>query len=187
MKAVVLFSGGLDSTALLLARDPEDAIPLFVNYGQPHLAMEQGAAEAIAQRHGYTLRRMTIREAHGAFLMRPGNHVVANRNAILLSVAVGVAAREDACRVLIGCAASDQEGFSDCRPKFIRAYNALLEAQGVEIEVNAPLMMSSKEDIAALIRHRGGDPGATWSCYFPKGPDPCGVCPACVARAGVDA
>ena len=46
--AVILFSGGLDSTALLLARDPEDAIPLFVNYGQPHLAMEQGAAEAIA-------------------------------------------------------------------------------------------------------------------------------------------
>jgi len=76
--------------------------------------------------------------------------------------------------------------FADCRPAFRLAFNAMLEACESRVRVRMPLTMSTKRDVAALLRDRGGRVEDTWSCYYPTEEDePCGECMACKAREGV--
>lgn len=190
---IVLFSGGMDSTAILLGQDPKTTLAVFFNYGQPHRCPERRCASRMAKAHGYTLETHQIRGLSGGICDGPGiSPVVPGRNAVFLSLASSIAASRGASRVWIGCAADDRDVFPDCRSAFIRAFNEMNRASGISVQVVAPLIISSKRDIADLIRIRGGDPCETWSCYHPVSQmpnsnhaQPCGACGACKAREGV--
>ena len=192
---VVLFSGGMDSAAILLGRDPSTTLALFFYYDQPHQGPESRCATVFAGTHGYTMEAMRLPGLSRGICDGPnGSPVVPGRNATFLSVACSVAASRDALRVWIGCTAEDHKTFPDCRPQFIRAFNGMLRASGSPVEVLAPLVMSSKRDVADLLRARGGDPDKTWSCYHPVSQmprsnhaKPCGECAACIVRAKSEA
>jgi 7-cyano-7-deazaguanine synthase len=191
MKHVVLFSGGMDSAAILLGRPKESTTALFFHYGQPHDAAEFGHAKRFTTRHDYTLRTELLPSLSGGICSGDSSPVVPGRNALFLSFACSVAESMGAERVWIGCTRADREVFPDCRPRFLRSFNEMLAAAGVSVQVDAPLLMSSKRDVADLLRARGGDPAETWSCYHPQPmpkstrAQPCGECGACLARAGV--
>lgn len=188
---VVLFSGGMDSAAILLGRPVETTEALFIYYGQPHKSAESRRASRFADCHGYRMTRHHFPDMAGGICSGDSSPVVQGRNALFLSFACSYAEQRGASHVWIGCTAADRETFSDCRPQFIRSFNDMLKASGAAVRVSAPLVMSSKQDVADLLRARGGDPAETWSCYYPqpvKGSTlaaPCEKCGACVAREGV--
>lgn len=190
---VVLFSGGLDSSAILLGRDPSTTVALFLYYGQPHAAAEWGHASRFARRHGYTLQTEQLPALSGGICSGERSPIVPGRNALFLSFACSYAESLGAAHVWIGCTAADREVFADCRPRFVRAFNDMLIASGVSVRVSAPLIMASKLDVAAILNGRGADAAETWSCYCPQVDPgktrarPCGSCGACVAREGIPA
>jgi 7-cyano-7-deazaguanine synthase len=193
MKHVVLFSGGMDSAAILLGRPVAETVALFLNYGQPHLAVEGRHARRFAKRHGYEIQSENLPGLSGGICSGDASPVVPGRNALFLAFACSFAESLGAgSRVWIGCTKADREVFADCRPAFLRAFNEMLAASGVSVRVDAPLLMSSKQDVFDLLTARGGDAGGTWSCYHPKPSlkstlfvSTCGKCGACEARAGV--
>ncbi len=112
------------------------------------------------------------------------------RNAIFLSLTLGLAEAAGANDVFIGVNALDYSGYPDCRPEFIDAFQkmaALATKAGVEgnpIRINAPLQHMSKAEIAREADRLGLDAGMSWSCYDPT-PDGkhCGLCDSCRLRA----
>lgn len=197
MKALVLHSGGLDSTlCLLMAKEAgREVVSLGIDYGQRHrLELEY----ALAQCRKHSIERRVLRvewdkpvrdiptgrsldEIHAgvspAFL--PG------RNAVFLTLACAEAIGIEAEEVWIGVNAVDFSGYPDCRPEFIDAFKAMIKAAiPGSPEIVAPLIQMSKPDIAAEARRLGLAPGDTWSCYQPRftsqGISPCGQCDACV-------
>lgn len=182
---IVLFSGGLDSAAILLGRDKAHTLALFIDYGQSHEHMEYSYARAFADRHGYALGFLDATGMLSGGLCGEDDEspVVPLRNALLLNLACSVAQREGAQRVWIGCNRDDRKVFADCRPAFRRAYNAMLEACESPVRVHMPLTMATKRDVKALLRDRGGAVDDTWSCYHPTDDgEACGKCLACLAR-----
>lgn len=186
MPDVVLFSGGLDSTYVLLHEAPADAVPLFICYGQRHLRQERRAAAAIAAKVDAELveRTITIPWQDSGLTGSGGSWVVPNRNAILASIGAAEAAARGGENVWIGCCADDAEVFPDCRADFLGALDeALFYSCGVR--VRAPLVDLSKADIVRRGRAAGiyEDLVRSWSCYDPRGGVDCGECLACEARA----
>jgi 7-cyano-7-deazaguanine synthase len=205
-RAVVLLSGGLDSTACaLIARSvyPAGAVrALLIDYGQPH-RRELVYAAKLADRLGLEHDRMQITEALAA--MQParmadaphttsGPHpaTVPGRNLIMLTIAAARAAQvwpDKAAPIdlVIGSCADDHEGFADCRPVFhAQATVCLTAAFDRPISVQAPLARLRKRDYmtaavsdADAVEHLR----RSWSCYR-GGADPCGECTPCVLRAG---
>jgi 7-cyano-7-deazaguanine synthase len=112
------------------------------------------------------------------------------RNTIFLSLALGWAEVLDARDLFIGVNALDYSGYPDCRPEFIRAFEALANVatragvEGARFRVHTPLIAMSKSDIVRRGIELGLDYSLTHSCYDP-GPDgaPCGRCDSCVLRA----
>ena len=194
MKALLLFSGGIDSTCLLhklLAekigkrKQPnpvQEVVCLSFNYGQPHADKELTAAKLITDKLGV---EHLFEMLNFPFLkqdMTGANPVVPNRNMIFLAVAGAVAQQNNCEAIYIGCTQSDFEVFADCRPLFLRQMNeAMLLANG--IHVVAPLVGKTKKQI---VNDGGGiDWNQTWSCY--AGTDePCGDCAACKERAAAN-
>ena len=202
-KAIVLLSGGLDSTVCtaLAAGDHGAVLALSFDYGQRHRAELERAA-SIARHYGaeqlvvsidasqwggsaLTDPAITIPEAGAAGI--PATYVPA-RNLIFLSVAMGVAEARDADVVVIGVNALDYSGYPDCRPEFVdsfRATAALALKRGVEgrpVTVETPLIDRTKADIVRLGVELGAPLHLSWSCYR-DGPVPCGECDACHLRA----
>ncbi len=111
------------------------------------------------------------------------------RNTLLLSLALGLAEVVEAGVIYIGATAVDYSGYPDCRPEFLRAFEALARlgtARGMlgeSVEIHAPLIALSKAEIARLGTALGIDYGQTSSCYDPT-PEgvPCGRCDACLLR-----
>jgi 7-cyano-7-deazaguanine synthase len=206
--AVVLFSGGLDSsTCLALAKEDGFAPhPLCVQYGQRH-AFELRAAERVAQALGAPLKLVTLdlRAIGGSALTDeievpkdgplggdaiPVTYVPA-RNTILLSLALGFAETLDAQDIYLGVNAVDYSGYPDCRPAFVEAFERLANvatAAAVEgrarYRIRAPLLQLSKKQIIELGVRLGVPYGLTHSCYDPgaKG-EACGRCDSCRLRA----
>ena len=213
--AVAVVSGGLDSAVLAhhLRNHGWRLRLLSFDYGQRH-AKELACARALAAeldvRHdvvdltsvgrllaGNALTDDTVDVPDGHYTddsMR--STVVANRNAVFVNVAVGVAVAEGASAVAIGVHAGDHPIYPDCRPEFVKAADRLarIANEGFTVDdfaVLAPFLRWSKSDIV----RRGADLGVafadTWSCY--KGDDVhCGTCGTCTERreafveAGVD-
>lgn len=207
--AVVLLSGGLDSaTALAVARSEGFVChALTVAYGQRHAA-ELAAAGQVARSLGAADHRtmhLDLRAFGGSALtaavdvpkdrdeaaMSAGIPVtyVPARNTVFLSLALAYAETLGAFDLFIGVNAVDYSGYPDCRPEFLRAFEALANlatkagVEGGRFTVHAPLVHLPKADIIKLGASLGVDYSLTHSCYDP-GPDgaACGRCDSCVIR-----
>ena len=204
-KAVVLFSGGLDSTTVLVyaLRHGYDVYPLTFSYGQRH-AIEIKQSERTLKKYGL-LDRQTIfsidltpfvncslinkdLEVPEFAENRIPSTYVPSRNLIFLSVASGFAETLGAEKIFIGVNSVDYSGYPDCRPEFVEAFNKTIAVgtkQGVEsgIEVVAPILNMSKKEIIELGMSLGVDYSLTHSCYNPT-PEglSCGVCDSCRLR-----
>ena len=208
-RAVVLLSGGLDSTtcaawALAHGFAPE---ALSVDYGQRH-RLELDRARAVAARLGIPHRvvGLDLRAIGGSALTdaaievprdrdlrRPEAAVpvtyVPARNTVLLALALGLAEVVGARVLVIGANAIDYSGYPDCRPAFLAAFAelaALATRAGVEegarFRVEAPLLSLSKAEIVRLGVQLGAPLELTLSCYDPVGELACGRCDACQLR-----
>ena len=208
-RAVVLLSGGLDSVTTLAwaRREGFDCFCLSVDYGQRHGA-ELAAAKRIAARHGATEHRIVeidLAQFGGSALtdrsievpsdgVREGIPVtyVPARNTILLSLALGWAEVLGAEHLFVGANAVDYSGYPDCRPEYLRAFEALANlatkaaVEGRRIEVRAPLINLPKAKIVQLALELGVDPAMTVTCYQPDSEGrACGACDACrIRKAG---
>ena len=204
-KAVVLFSGGLDSTTVLVyaLKQGYDVYPLTFSYGQRH-AIEIKQSERTLEKYGL-LNRQTIfsidltpfvncslinknLEVPEFAENRIPSTYVPSRNLIFLSVASGFAETLGAEKIFIGVNSVDYSGYPDCRPEFVEAFNKTIAVgtkQGVEsgIEVAAPILNMSKKEIIELGMSLQVDYSLTHSCYNPT-PDglSCGVCDSCRLR-----
>ncbi len=203
--AVVLLSGGLDSaTVLAVARARGFAChALSVDYGQRHAA-ELDAARRVAATLGAVAHRvlsMDFGDIGGSALTdesiavpesdAPGIPVtyVPARNTVLLSLALGWAEVLGARDLFIGVNAVDYSGYPDCRPEFVRAFEALANVatragvEGSRFRVHAPLLHLRKADIIRLGLGLRVDYRQTVSCYQadPAG-RACGRCAACRLR-----
>jgi 7-cyano-7-deazaguanine synthase len=208
-RAVVLLSGGLDSaTCLALARSQGfSPLCLLVRYGQRH-AVELERARAVAAAQGNCeLREVAVdlRAIGGSALTDdiavpkdrteaargqgvPVTYVPA-RNTLFLSLALGLAEVVGAQDLFIGVNAVDYSGYPDCRPEFIRAFEALASlatragVQGKRFHIRAPLLAMSKAEIIRQGLSLGVDYALTTSCYEPdKGGGACGRCDSCLIR-----
>lgn len=203
--AVVLLSGGLDSATTLAIAKTEGFEPyaLSFRYGQRH-AVELDAARRVAGQIGVAEHRVVdidLRSFGGSALTAdipvpteptlgiPVTYVPA-RNTIFLSFALAWCEVLGAADMFIGVNAVDYSGYPDCRPEFIRAFEALANLAtkagvegGVTFKVHAPLIAMSK---AAILRRGlalGVDYGLTRSCYAPDAEGrSCGVCDSCRIR-----
>lgn len=209
--AVVLLSGGLDSTTTLAValRDGYDVHALSFRYGQRH-AVELRAAERVAARFGvrqHKVIEIDLRAFGGSALTSetpvpkgrdagdvmaggiPSTYVPA-RNTIFLSFALAYAEVVGATDLFIGANALDGPGYPDCRPEYIEAYERLANLAtraGVEgnapYRVHAPLLHLTKREIIELGLSLGVDYALTSSCYDPSPAGvACGRCDACLFR-----
>ena len=206
--AVVLLSGGLDSytAAAVARRDGCDLYALSLRYGQRHVA-ELEAARVVARslevvRHlemDIDLSRIggsALTSAAEVPKDRPIDPheipvtYVPARNTIFLSIALGWAEVIGASDIYIGVNALDYSGYPDCRPEFIRAFEAMARlatragVEGRPLTIHTPLIDLSKADIIRLGTSLGLDYSLTHSCYDP-GPAgrACGHCDSCQLRA----
>jgi len=219
VKAVVLLSGGLDSaTALAIAkRDGREVYPLTIIYGQRHHA-EVDAAMRVAESMDESTHVVNVpalgelahsaltadidvpkdRSVHEMSAGVPVTYVPA-RNTVLLGLALACAESIGAREIWTGFNVLDASGYPDCRPAFVRAFEALANvatAPGLPWFVNAPLIALSKAEIITLGCSLGVDYSLTHSCYDPVAVDPalapstyrdrrweaCGHCDACQLR-----
>jgi 7-cyano-7-deazaguanine synthase len=210
-KAVVLLSGGLDSTTALAIAKAEGFEPyaLSFRYGQRHSvelasATRVGAAMGVAEHviAEIDLRRfggsaltsdMAVPKDRGIDEMGAGIPVtyVPARNTVLLSFALAWAEVLGANDIFIGVNALDYSGYPDCRPEYIAAYEQmanLATKAGVEgrqrLKMHTPLIHLTKAEIIRKGTDLGVDYAMTSSCYDP-GADgrPCGRCDSCRLRA----
>jgi 7-cyano-7-deazaguanine synthase len=211
-KAVLLLSGGLDSTTLLaLAASQGYAIhALSVGYGQRH-ASELDAARKIAAQYRvvqHVVSTIDLRAFGGSALTSdedvpkdrdiaasesiPVTYVPA-RNTIFLSLALAWAEVLDARDIFIGVNALDYSGYPDCRPEFISAFEKMAQLAtraGVEADasepamrIRTPLIEMTKREIIELGLSLGVDYSMTTSCYDPDADGrACGRCDACQLR-----
>ncbi len=206
MKAVVLLSGGLDSTTALYAarREGDRPICLSIHYGQLHereLESAKRIASALRLEHwmiplslpwgGSALTDPQISVPKGRNESEiskeiPATYVPA-RNSIFLSLAASLAETQGAEAIYFGANALDYSGYPDCRPEFIEAFEAMI-ARGTKVgalrplRIVAPLLRLSKAEIVCLGAQLGVPFEMTWSCYE-GGEFPCGGCDSCVLRA----
>ena len=208
-KAIVLLSGGLDSaTALAMARaEGFRCLTLSVDYGQRHRC-ELDASRRIAETLGaenHSTVRVDLRSFGGSALTddlavpkrgrgepaEPGIPVtyVPARNLVFLSLSVAHAEASGARDVFIGVNAVDYSGYPDCRPAFVRSFEATanlatrLGTEGPGVRVHAPLLELTKAEIIRRGASLGVDYAQTVSCYDPDADGlACGACDACWLR-----
>ena len=205
--AVVLFSGGLDSSTCLAVARKDGFAPhaLSVLYGQRH-DFELKAAARVAQAMQVPLKQVTLdlRAIGGSALTAdidvpkdapisagiPITYVPA-RNTVLLALALGYAETIDAQDLYIGVNAIDYSGYPDCRPAFVEAFEKLANvatAAAVEgratYRVHAPLLKMTKAQIVQTGARLGVPYALTHSCYDPDAQGrACGRCDSCRLRA----
>ena len=208
--AVVLLSGGLDSTTVLAIARGEGFVPyaLSFSYGQRHVAELEAARRIVASAGvaGHVVAEIDLRVFGGSALTAdidvpkgrsdeevgagiPITYVPA-RNTIFLSFALAYAETLGSSDVFVGVNALDYSGYPDCRPEYIEAFERmanLATKAGVEgtqrLKIHAPLMQLTKEGIIRRGLELGVDYAATLSCYDPDAQGrACGACDACRLR-----
>lgn len=207
--AVLLLSGGLDSTTLLAlaTREGYAVHAMSFRYGQRH-QHELSAARAVAAKHGvarHVVVEIDLRVFGGSALtadidvpkdrdaaeMSSGVPItyVPARNTIFLSYALAWAEVLGARDIFIGVNALDYSGYPDCRPEYIAEFEKLANlatragVEGEAVKIRAPLLHLTKREIIDLGMSLGVDYSLTTSCYDPDASGAaCGHCDACQLR-----
>ncbi|HEU4685244.1 MAG TPA: 7-cyano-7-deazaguanine synthase QueC [Nitrospira sp.] len=207
-RAVVLASGGLDSTvaAAFARRDGCELYFLTIDYGQRH-AVEVERARRIAEAmhvRSHVVCAVDLRAIGGSALTQdipvpkdrageerhagiPVTYVPA-RNLVFLSLAAAHAEVVGAASIYFGANVLDYSGYPDCRAEFIRAFEAAVKegtkagAEGQAVRVMAPLIRLSKAEIIREGVALGAPLHLTHSCYDPVGDRACGRCDSCLIR-----
>jgi 7-cyano-7-deazaguanine synthase len=192
MSRLILLSGGIDSTAALAQALTESPAVrcLWVDYGQQNGKQERAAAGEIAEHYRTDLHeaRVTLPKGFGGSLLGGGGPlqdaatIVPFRNAITLSLAVGLADSLGYSAVVIGSHLSDRATYPDCRTEFTQAMDlaAMLGTTG-RIRILQPFATLRKDEVVALGNSLSVPWEKTWSCYA-AGDSPCHICGACHER-----
>ncbi|MAF16093.1 MAG: 7-cyano-7-deazaguanine synthase QueC [Marinomonas sp.] len=199
-KAVVVYSGGMDSYTVLhtALAEGKEVYALSFNYGQRH-SKELDVAAAVCAKHGIPHKvvdisainslmagssltsEIDIPEGHYAEESMK-NTVVPNRNMVLLSMAIAYAVSLEAPEVYYGAHSGDHHIYPDCRPEFVHAMNAVSKIANYEpVEIVTPFLNSSKGEILAAGLAMNLDYSDTWTCYNGR-EKACGKCGACNER-----
>ena len=203
--AIVLFSGGLDSTTtLVIAKSMNfNIVALTINYNQRHIP-EVDASKYILNDYpdvkhiifdidlnkigGSALTDSTIAVPNEPSSDIPVTYVPA-RNTIFLSIAAAYAERFDIADIFIGVNAIDYSGYPDCRPEFIASFESMINlgtksgVTGKNITIHAPLVQMKKHEIIESGIKHGVDYSKTLSCYNPSDEGlACNACDACYYR-----
>jgi 7-cyano-7-deazaguanine synthase len=209
-KAVVLLSGGLDSTtvAAIALQQGFAVYALSFDYGQNH-KQELESAARVAQQLGvarHVIVKVDLRSFGGSALTSdvpipkhrsaedvghgvPVTYVPA-RNTVFLSLALAWAETLGATDIFIGVNALDYSGYPDCRPEFVAAFERMANLGtkigtqgGVRIRIHTPLISMTKKEIVQTGLSLGVDYGMTTTCYDPSSSgEACGACDACQLR-----
>ena len=197
--AVIILSGGMDSVTMLYDYQERIAVAISFDYGSNHNAKEIPFAQLHCRRLGIEHLVIPLEFIHryfdssllqGAEAIPEGHYAADNmkstvvpfRNAIMLSVAVGLAESRHLNYVMMANHGGDHTIYPDCRPEFVKAFSDASVAGTYEkVEVWAPYTTLTKVDIAKRGKELGIDYSETWSCY--KGGDVhCGRCGTCMER-----
>ncbi len=210
-KALVLSSGGVDSTTLLaVAVDrygADNVVALSVYYGQKHFK-EIEAADKVAEYYGTEHIKLNLSSifeySDCSLLVSSGNEIphesyaeqlektggtpvstyVPFRNGLFLSAAASVALSKGCSRIMYGAHSDDAAGnaYPDCSVSFVEAMNkAIYEGSGGQLTVEAPFVGMNKAGVVAVGKRLSVPYELTWSCYE-GGDKPCGVCGTCRDR-----
>jgi 7-cyano-7-deazaguanine synthase len=204
-KAVVLFSGGLDSTTVLAQAQAAgfDCYAMSFDYSQRH-SVELNAARLIAKQAGVTEHKiinLDLSQIGGSALTDSSIEIpdhetsgipityVPARNTIFLSIALGWAEVLGANHIFVGVNAVDYSGYPDCRPEYIAAFEKMANLAtrvGVEehsLKIETPLIDLTKAEIVKLGMSLGVDYSQTVSCYqADEEGKACAVCDSCRLR-----
>jgi len=208
-KAVILLSGGLDSTTIMAIAKQEQygLYAISFDYGQRH-KIELEAAKRVADffaAKDHKIAQIDLRTFGGSALTAniavPKNQLNNNkipityvpaRNTIFLSYALGYAEVIGADDIFIGVNAIDYSGYPDCREPFIRAFETMANlaivagVEGRRIRIKTPLIHLSKKEIIKVGLDLGVDYSMTHSCYDPIMDEEkiysCGQCDSCLLR-----
>ena len=199
MRAVLVYSGGLDSTTLLYEYKDSIALAVSFDYGSKHNKRELEFAALNCKRLG--IRHLVIplefmgRYFKSDLLIGGGDipegsyadenmksTVVPFRNGIMLSIAAGLAESYELDAIMLANHSGDHAIYPDCRPEFIEGMAAAVEAGTYNgVKVVSPYCNMTKRDIALRGRELGVDYSLTYSCYK-GGEKHCGKCGTCVER-----
>ena len=205
-RAVILVSGGLDSTTVLAMAHKQgyECYTLSFDYGQRHRA-ELVAAEAVSNQMGdieHKVVHLNLDSIGGSALTDTAIDVpeeetegipvtyVPARNTVFLSIALGWAEVLEANDIFIGVNAVDYSGYPDCRPECITAFESMANlatragVEGQELRIHTPLMDLGKGDIIRKGLALGVDYSLTVSCYQADEDGlACGLCDSCRLRS----
>ena len=205
--AVLLLSGGLDSTTLLALASKQGFLvhALSFRYGQKH-ELELKAAKRAAEKYGvvkHVVLDIDLSAFGGSALTGDGVipkdrpldskdipvTYVPGRNTIFLSYAMSWAEVLGACDLFIGVNSLDYSGYPDCRPEYVESFERMANlatraaVDGKRLVVHAPLIRMTKREIIELGTSLGVDYAETSSCYDPTADGAaCGHCDACQLR-----
>ena len=197
--SAIVLSGGLDSTTLLYDERDRIALAITFDYGGNHNAREAACAarhcaklgvEHIVIDLGFIGQHFVSSLTAGADAIPDGSYdddnmrstVVPFRNGIMLSVACGLAESRGLTRVLIANHGGDHAIYPDCRPAFVEAMNAAMQAGTyANVKLAAPYTSLTKADIVRRGASLGVDFADTYSCYK-GGAKHCGTCGTCTER-----
>ena len=199
MKAVLIYSGGLDSTTLLYEYRESIALAVSFDYGSKHNAKEISFAKENCQRLGIkhlVIPLGFIGQYFRSDLLLSGGEipegsyadenmkstVVPFRNGIMLAVAAGLAESYSLDAIMLANHGGDHAIYPDCRPEFIEAFGQAVEAGTYNgVRLLSPYCNITKRDIALKGKALGVDYSLTYSCYK-GGEKHCGKCGTCTER-----
>ena len=199
MRAIIVYSGGLDSTTLLYEYREHIALAVSFDYGSKHNAKELSFAAEHCRKLGIPHRIIPLdfigRYFRSDLLLSGGeipegsyaddnmkSTVVPFRNGIMLAVAAGLAESYDLDTVLLANHGGDHAIYPDCRPEFIEAFDHAARAGTYNgVRIVSPYCDLTKRDIALRGQALGIDYARTWSCYK-GGERHCGRCGTCTER-----
>ena len=199
MKAVLIYSGGLDSTTLLYEYKDSIALAVSFDYGSKHNAREIAYARENCKRLGIkhlVIPLAFIGQYFRSDLLQSGgaipegsyaddnmkSTVVPFRNGIMLAIAAGLAESYELDAIMLANHGGDHAIYPDCRPAFIDAFGAAVQAGTYNgVRLLSPYCNITKREIALRGQALGVDYSRTYSCYK-GGEKHCGKCGTCVER-----